>query len=63
MGLIDMIVNMKGDNMNLADLSRATAHDEKLIGMFATYQRIRLHFGLWQLRLLLPLMSPHFMGP
>lgn len=36
-----MIVNMKGNNVTSADLSRATAHDEKLIGMFANYQRTK----------------------
>lgn len=36
-----MIVNMKSDNVKLADLSRATAHGEKLMGMFANYQRTK----------------------
>ena len=42
---------MKGDNVELADLSRATAHDGKLMDMFAKrfIKRQRLHFGLWQL--------------
>ena len=42
---------MKGDNVELADLSRATAHDEKLMDMFAKrlIKGQRLHFGLWQL--------------
>ena len=46
-----MIVKMKGDNVNFADLSRATAHEEKLMDMFAKrlIKGQRLHFGLWQL--------------
>lgn len=62
MGLIDMIAKMKGDSVTLADLSQTAAHDEKLIGMFAKQliKGQRLRFGLWQLKLLMPMISPYF---
>ncbi len=35
MGIIDIIVERKGDQVELAELSHLTGYDKNLIGMFA----------------------------
>ncbi len=49
MGIIDIIVERKGDQVKLAELSHLTGYDKNLIGMFARrlMHKWRLHFELW----------------